>query len=74
MSIKFPVVGIATTILAAFGLYGLYWYENLSKEDKAKADSLAADYASQIYGKGLSALTSAQLSHVQGLVKGHFAA
>jgi hypothetical protein len=45
----------------------------LSKEEKAEADALAAEYAWSIYKKGLNALTSAQLKHVEGLVKGHFA-
>jgi hypothetical protein len=46
----------------------------LSKDEKNEADGLAAEYASSLYGKGLNALTSAQLQHVQGLVKGHFTA
>ncbi len=70
----FPWTGIVSSIAAALGLYGLYWYENLSKEEKKEADGLAAQYAKDLYGKGLSALTSAQLSHVQSLVKSHFAA
>ena len=69
-----PVVGILGAIAAALGLYTLYWYENLSKEEKREADALAAEYARTVYDKGLNALTSAQLRHVQELVKGHFAA
>jgi hypothetical protein len=74
LSVSFPWTGILSSIAAALGVYGLYWYENLTKEDRAEADRLAVKYAKDIYGKGLSALTSAQLSQVQGLVKGHFAA
>ena len=74
MSFNYPVTGILGTIAAALGLYALYWYENLSKEDKQEADALAAEYARKLYDKGLNALTSAQLGHVQQLVKGHFAA
>ena len=74
MSFHLPVTGILGTIAAALGLYALYWYENLSKEDKEEADALAVEYAREVYNKGLNALTSAQLRHVQELVKGHFAA
>jgi hypothetical protein len=74
MSLHLPITGILGSIAAALGLYTLYWYENLSKEEKREADALAAEYASKLYDKGLNALTSAQLRHVQELVKGHFAA
>lgn len=73
MSFHLPVTGILGALAAALGLYTLYWYENLSKEEKAEADALAAEYAWSIYNKGLNALTSAQLRHVQELVKGHYA-
>ena len=69
-----PITGILASVAAALGLYTLYWYENLSKEEKREADALAAQYARKVYDKGLNALTSAQLRHVQELVKGHFAA
>ncbi len=74
MSLHLPVIGILGSIATALGLYTLYWYENLSKEEKQEADALAAEYARNLYGKGLDALTSAQLRHVQELVKGHFTA
>lgn len=74
MSLHLPVTGILGSIATALGLYTLYWYENLSKEEKKEADALAAEYAQNLYDKGLNALTSAQLRHVQELVKGHFAA
>jgi hypothetical protein len=69
-----PVVGILAAVAAAVGLYTMYWYENLSKEDKQRADEFAVEYAKEVYGKGLNSLTSAQLKHVQELVKGHFVA
>jgi hypothetical protein len=71
---RLPVTGILAAVTSALGLYTLYWYENLSREEKKEADALAAEYASKLYDKGLNALTSAQLRHVQELVKGHFAA
>ncbi len=71
---RLPVTGILGVVTSALGLYTLYWYENLSREEKKEADALAAEYAMKLYDKGLNALTSVQLRHVQELVKGHFAA
>jgi len=71
---RFPIVGALSALATALGLYGLYWYENLSKEEKDEADRLSASYAKKLYGKGLDSLTAHQLSRVQSLVKGHFAA
>jgi hypothetical protein len=68
----FPVVGLLSALCAALGLYGLYWYDNLSKEEKKEADRLAMQYASQLYNKGLDQLTSQQMTRVNELVKGHF--
>jgi hypothetical protein len=59
-------------VCAALGLYGLYWYDGLSKDEKQEADQLAMQYASQLYNKGLDQLTSQQMSRVSELVKGHF--
>lgn len=66
-----PVIGLLSAIAAALGLYGLVWYENLTKEEKEKADRLACEYAKTLYSKGLHQLTSSQLDIVQGLVKTH---
>jgi hypothetical protein len=68
----FPVVGLLSAVCAALGLYGIYWYENLSKEEKKEADKLATQYASRLYNKGLNQLTAQQMSRVNELVKDHF--
>lgn len=71
---RIPLVGIVSSICTALGLWGLYWYTNLSKEEQAEADKLAADYSMKLYSKGLDQLTAHQMSRVSDLVKGHFAA
>lgn len=67
-----PIIGLFSAAAAALGLYGLYWYENLGKEEKAKADQLASQYALSLYSKSLDQLTSQQFDRVYALVKGHF--
>ncbi len=69
-----PWVGLGSAVAAALGLFGLYWYDNLGKDDKEKADRMAEGYAKQLYGVGVNALTGQQLSHVRRLVENQFAA
>src|SRR5437016_6125675 len=40
--VLFPLIPVASSILAALGIYLLFWYTMLSKEDKEKADQLAS--------------------------------
>ena len=44
---------------AASGV-GLWWYGDLSAEDRAKADKIAADYAAKLYHKALGELSRAE--------------
>jgi hypothetical protein len=53
---------------------GLWWYGDLSKEDRTKADAIAADYAAKLYQKAVSELSSTEAENVKALVKKHFAA
>ena len=62
---RIPLIGIFSSVCTALGLYGLYWYHNLTKEEQEEADRLACQYAQQLYSKGLDQLTSQQLSRVQ---------
>jgi hypothetical protein len=71
---SFPLVGVLSALCAALGIYGLVWYHGLTKEEQQEADRLAAQYAWQLYNKGLDKLTSLQMRRVHELVKGHFAA
>ncbi len=70
---RIPIVGILSALATALGLYGLYFYGNLSKEEQAEADRLAAEYARTLYSKGLDQLTSEQVRRVFELVKGRMA-
>lgn len=65
----FPLIPVASSILAALGIYLLLWYTMLSKEDKDKADRLASQYAMSLYHKGIADLTRQQVKHVYSLVK-----
>ena len=68
----FPIIPILCWAAALGGCGGLLWYASLSKDDKADADRIAADYASTLYNRAVDQLTDAQAKHVNGLVKRHF--
>jgi len=70
---RIPWIGLGSAVAAALGLYGLYWYDNLSREEKEEADRMAEEYAKKLYGRGLDQLTSHQLARVRELVHGRFA-
>jgi len=63
-------------ILAGLALVGggatLLWYDSLSKEDKARADRLTADYAAALFEKTVSQLTQSEARAVHDRVKAHF--
>ena len=61
------------SVFAASGV-GLWWYGDLSPEDRAKADSIAAQYAATLYRKALGELSRSETRHVQALTRRHFAA
>ena len=67
-----PIIPLLSLFGIAAGSCTLYWYHNLSKSEQAKADRIAAEYAFELYEKGLDELTSHQLNHVQALVKRRF--
>jgi hypothetical protein len=69
-----PIVGMLSTLAASLGLYGLFWYHNLSEDQRDEADRLCAQHAQELYGKGLDQLTSSQLGRIHDLVKAKYAA
>ena len=64
---------ILTPLFLASGV-GLWWYGELSPEDRARADQIAADYAAKLYHKALGELSRAEAEHVQTLARRHLAA
>ena len=52
----------------------LWWYGDLSPDDRAKADKIAADYAAKLYQKAVSELSPLEAEHVQTLTQRHLAA
>jgi hypothetical protein len=66
------LIGLLAAMVAAGAGYTLYWYEQLSAAEKAEADSLAIQYAKDLYSKALHELTTSQLGMVHRLVKDHF--
>jgi len=69
MSPKCPWFPLLSTVVTGLGLFGLFWYESLSSEDRRNADRLAADYAQQLYGCTVEELTAGQRNRVNGMVK-----
>ena len=69
---RIPWIGLGGAVAAALGLYSVYWYDGLSREEKERADGMAEDYAKRLYNCGLEQLTGSQLTRVRDLVKGHF--
>jgi hypothetical protein len=69
MSLKSPWFLIASTAAAALGLAGLFWYDCLSSQDKARADELTAEYARRLYGRAVAELTDGQHACIHKLVQ-----
>jgi hypothetical protein len=48
------------------------WYSQLSPEDRARADAIAERYASDLFHKTRSQLSTFEAAHVDGLTKRKF--
>ena len=68
----FPIIPLLALFAICGGGVTLVWYDQLSKEEQQKADSIAAGYAKEIFNKALADLTQEQAKHVAMLTKQHF--
>ncbi len=68
----FPIVPILGLLAIIGGGATLLWYDNLSQQEKDRANRLTAQYANQLFGKSVKELTSAEASRIHALVRGHF--
>jgi hypothetical protein len=68
----FPLIPLLALGAILGGGYTLYWYSRLSREERERADRLAADYARDLFGKTLSQLTEAEAKRVHELTRRHF--
>lgn len=68
----FPIVPILALIAIFGGGATLLWYDNLSQQEKDRANRLTMQYAKELFGKTVNELTSAEASRIHALVRGHF--
>lgn len=54
------------------GASSLLWYSRLSRDDKAKADRIAEEYASDLFDKARWQLTRSEETHIRNLTQHHF--
>jgi hypothetical protein len=69
MTLKLPWFQLVTGAVTGAGLFGLIWYQGLSREDKASADALTAEVAQRLYGRAASELTVGERASVNALVR-----
>jgi hypothetical protein len=64
-----PLLGLGAIFA---GTATVIWYDTLSKEQKAAADRLTADYARILFQKAVAELSKAEAQYVHDRVKAHF--
>lgn len=68
----FPLIPLLGWTGLIGGAGSLLWYAKLSREDKAKADRIAEDCASDIFDKARRQLARAEENRVRALTNRHF--
>ena len=68
----FPFIPMLAGLCVAGGGGTLLWYESLSKEDKARSNKLAAEYAEKLFKKTVSQLTAGEAQIVRDRLKAQF--
>ena len=67
-----PLIPIIGWALAAAGVGSLWWYHNLTAEQQAEADAIAAGHASELFDKAVNQLSVGEARQVHDLVRRHF--
>lgn len=65
----FPIFPLVSAILVATGGVGLYWYDCMSRDEREKADRMAAELALELYETSVRNLTREQANHVAAVVR-----
>jgi hypothetical protein len=68
----YPIVPILAGFASLFGLTTLVWYYDLSREERARADRLTAEYARSLFDKAVDDLTRSEAKSIHDRVKAHF--
>jgi hypothetical protein len=68
----FPIIPILALLAIVGGGTTLLWYEELSREEKERANRLANHYAAELFDKTVKELTKSEANRVNSLVRSHF--
>ena len=68
----FPFIPLLAIGAILGGAGTLYWYDNLSRQEKEAADRIAGGYALELFGKTLDELTEGEASRVHDLTRRYF--
>lgn len=67
-----PLIPILAGLGILVGGGTLIWYDNLSREEKARANQLTADFAGELFGKTVDQLSAYEAQTVHDRVKAYF--
>jgi hypothetical protein len=68
----FPLIPIMAVLAIVGGGVTILWYDNLSQQDKDRANRLTTEYAAQLFDTTVKELSESQASLVHALVRSHF--
>ena len=64
-----PLIPFLALLAIGTGTATLFWYEDLTREQKEEANRLTTKYARELYGKTVKQLSEQQANRVQTLVR-----
>lgn len=68
------IFGYIASLVMVVGGGAAYWYGNLSNDQRAKVDAMAAQFAMDIFSKTVAQLSNVEAKHVLEMTRQHFAA